>query len=96
MKEKLKPFSYPMFLIICVLMCFGLITLASASSYSAIHDWEDSLYYLKRQIIFAVVGIAAMLFVSRIDYNIYKKLAYIGFILGAILMLAVFIPRSWC
>ncbi len=92
MKEKLKPFSYPMFLIICILMCFGLITLASASSYSALHDWSDSLYYLKRQLIFAAAGIAIMLFVSRIDYNIYKKFAYLGYSAGILLMLAVFVP----
>ena len=57
MNKKLKPFSYPLFLIICTLLCFGLVTLASASSYSALDDYGDSLYYFKRQIIFAFVGI---------------------------------------
>ena len=92
MKDKLKPFSYPMFLIICILLCFGLITLASASSYSALDDYSDSLYYLKRQLIFAAIGIVVMIVVSRIDYNIYKKVAYFGYIGALLLMAAVFIP----
>ena len=92
MKERLKPFSYPMFLIICVLLCFGLITLASASSYSALDDYSDSLYYLKRQLIFAALGIVVMIVVSRIDYNIYKKFAYLGYAIAIGLMAAVFIP----
>lgn len=91
-KQRLRPFSYPMLLVILVLLCLGLITLASASSYSALNDWSDSLYYLKRQLLFAVFGIIAMLIVSRIDYHIYRKLAYLGFAIGVLLMFAVFIP----
>lgn len=92
MKDKLKPFNYPMFLIICVLLCFGLVTLASASSYSALDDYSDSLYYFKRQIIFAVLGIAAMLVISKIDHTKYKKFAYLGYGAAVLLMIAVFMP----
>ncbi|MBR1883412.1 MAG: FtsW/RodA/SpoVE family cell cycle protein [Clostridia bacterium] len=95
MKNKIKSFNYPMFLIICILLCIGLITLASSSSYSALNDYQDSLYYFKRQIIFALLGIFVMLAVSRIDYNIYRKFSYIGYIIGIALMLMVFVPRNW-
>lgn len=92
MKERAKPFNYPMFLIICVLLCIGLVTLASASSYSALNDYQDSLYYFKRQIIFAVVGVAIMLAVSKFDYSRFKKFPFLTFAFGIILLGMVFVP----
>ena len=92
MNKKQRAFSYPLFLVICILLCFGLVTLASASSYSALDDYGDSLYYFKRQIIFAVIGVIAMLVISKVDYKLYKKWAYIAYIITALMMIAVFIP----
>ena len=92
MKDKSKPFNYPMFLIICLLLCIGLITLASASSYSALNDYQDSLYYFKRQILFALAGVVIMLAVSKFDYVNFKKFPFLTFLLGIALLALVFVP----
>jgi cell division protein FtsW len=90
--KNMKKLDYPMLLVIFILICFGLITLASASSYAALSTFEDSNYFLFRQLAFAVVGVLAMIFISRIDYNAYKKLAYLGYVVTLLLMIAVLIP----
>ena len=45
----------------------------SASNIWAGYKFNDSLYYIKRQGIFAVIGIIAMFVFSKIDYHIYQK-----------------------
>ncbi len=91
-KGKIKELDYPMLTIICILVCLGLVVLASASSYSAINMYNDSSYFWIRQLGFAVVGIVAMIVISKIDYNVYKKWSYLGFIITLALMIAVLIP----
>lgn len=95
LKDKLKSLrglDYPMLFIIFLLIFIGMIILASASSYSALSTYSDSNYFLLRQLGFGVLGIICMLIVSKIDYNIYKKFAYIGYIVTAMLMVAVLVP----
>ena len=57
------------------LLAIGVIMVYSASAVLAFHDFGDSFYYLKRQLIFAVLGVLAMLTVMNIDYLILKKYA---------------------
>lgn len=91
-KNKDNPMDYKMLSIICILVAFGLITLASASSYYALSGYGDSNYLWIRQLIFAVIGIVTMFVVSNIDYRIYKKFAYIGFGVTTVLMALVLVP----
>ena len=65
---------------------------ATASSYYALNNYGDSNYFLTRQAIFAVIGIAAMVVISRIDYKLHKKWAYIGYGITLALLAAVLIP----
>lgn len=90
--KKLKTLDYPMLLVICILISFGLVILGSASSYAALNTYSDSNYFLFRQLGFAILGLVAMIFISRIDYNSYKKIAYVGFGVTTLFMLAVLIP----
>ena len=41
------------------------------------------------KLIFAILGIIAMIIISRIDYRKYKKWSYLAFIIAAILLLLV-------
>lgn len=75
------------FAIVIALLTIGLIMLLSASYPYALQHEDDSYYYFKRQLIFAVVGIAGMILVSRINYRILKVLNYP--ILGISLLLLV-------
>lgn len=90
--KDIKRIDFPMLVVICILICFGLVVLSSASSYAALNTYSDSNYFLFRQLGFAVIGIFLMMIISRIDYRIYKRLAYIGFGVSLLLMMAVLIP----
>ena len=89
---------------VLIIVIIGLMMVYSASNIWAGYKFNDSLYYIKRQGIFAVIGIIAMFVFSKIDYHIYQKNANKLLIGSFILMILVLIPgigavrggsRSW-
>lgn len=92
MKAKKQYFDYSLLAIVIFLMCFGLIMLYSASSYSAQIENNNSMYYFIRQIIFCIAGFIAMLFVGRMDYHWFAKLAKPAYVIAFILMALVQTP----
>ncbi len=84
-----------MFLIlVCVLLTTGIIMMFSASYISAKYSAKtnyDALYYFKRQAIFAVLGVAVMLFVSKINYNKFRSITPYLMILSVFLLLLVLV-----
>ncbi len=77
------------------LLVIGLIMVFSASQYIAGDGpTEDGLYYLKLQAKWAVLGIAAMFLMMKLDYRVLKKLAVPGLITAIILLLLVKIGPS--
>lgn len=65
-----------LFNIVLVLVCFGLIMCFSASAPTAQVQNGDSYYFLKRQIIWAVIGFVAMMITSNFHYSNYKKYSF--------------------
>lgn len=58
------------------LVIFGLVMLASASSNLAKNQFNDSLYFLKHQVIYGLsLGVVGFLLGMKINYNIYRKIA---------------------
>lgn len=74
----------PFFLIMVGLMTVGLVMLLSASYIYAFHysGTGDSLFYFKRQLIFAVVGIAGMILYSHFNYKYLRYFSNIGLVLS--------------
>ncbi len=85
----------PFFLIMLGLMAFGLVMLLSSSYIYAFHysGSGDSLYYFKRQLVFAVGGIIIMLVYSRLNYKYLKYFANIGIVV-ALGILAITVLRG--
>jgi cell division protein FtsW len=48
----------------------------SSGAVFAAKKYGDSTYFLKRELIYAILGLGALSFASRVDYSIYRKLAY--------------------
>ena len=87
----------PFFVLVVVLVIVGLIMLLSASYPTAIYDIKnitggDAFYYFKRQAVFAAAGIAAMIFVSRLNYQGLKDLTWIILALAFLAMALVRVP----
>ncbi|MGN0671616.1 MAG: putative lipid II flippase FtsW [Anaerovoracaceae bacterium] len=69
-----------------ILIVFGVIMVFSASYYSALSKYGDAYHFLIRDGVFAVIGIAAMLGVSKIPYRVLRKFAF-PFLAAVVLML---------
>ncbi|MBP3507643.1 MAG: cell division protein FtsW [Lachnospiraceae bacterium] len=87
-------FDYSLLFIVVFLVGFGLIMVYSTSSYTASLDYGDAAYFFKKQALFAVMGIVAMLFISKVDYHFLKRLTLIAFLGIGIMTLAVLVVGS--
>ena len=82
------------FLLLTLLLTgIGLVMLFSASFPSAYYETGDATYYVKRQAIFAVAGIAVMLFVGKINYQRLRGTARILMGFSIFLLILVIIPH---
>ena len=79
----------PLLIFILVLLAIGLVMLFSASYANSYYLQGNSYYYISRQAVFAVFGVAAMLLISTFDYHSFHKLALVIF--GVSLFLLVFL-----
>jgi cell division protein FtsW len=73
------------------LVAFGLVMVYSATSASAALANGDPAYYLKRQAIYAVLGVVLMVVCSRIDYRALRALAPVLMVASVVLLLAVLV-----
>ena len=95
MAAKAKAFEgYNLMILIPVILLIGLglLMVYSASSNLAEHRFGDSNFYLKRQILFCIVGIAAMLVTRYIPCTFYKKMVYPLLLASALLLVLLFVP----
>lgn len=87
-----NPSDFTLVITILLLLSIGLIMVLSASSPSALSDSGNSYAFFSKQLIFAILGIAAMLFISKIDYRFYQKFYkhawWIALILLALVLVA--------
>ena len=87
-----KKIDFGMLITIIILLCAGIVMVASASSYYALSNYENSNYFLVRQLVFGIVGFIVMLIISKIDYKNYKRWGYIFYILCLVLLILVLTP----
>jgi len=76
------------------LSAFGVLAVYSASGYVAKTQYGDALYFVKKQLLGFIVGVLAMFFCAKIDYEKLKgkKARWVALLLPIVLLLLVFIP----
>ena len=79
-------------LLVLILCVFGIIMVFSASYYASINETGSPYAYLRRQLLWFAMGLAAMIVASRIDYHFWQRFSFIFYIVGLGLLLALFIP----
>ena len=87
-----KYFDYTLLFIVIFLVCFGLVMVYSTSWYSAAQKNGDALYYLKRQAVFAILGLFMIFIITRFDYHFWTRFAFIAYIVSIIMQIMVLIP----
>ncbi len=75
------------------LCIFGVIMVFSASSIYALQEYGSKYYFVKRQVIYLIIGFISAAVAAVIDINIIRK--YIWFLYGAIILtlILVFVPH---
>lgn len=82
----------PFLILVLILVVFGLIMVASASYVYGYYDYGDSYHYIKRQLIFAVIGIVVMFVMAFFDYHRLRKYAFPLLCVSVVLLILVLIP----
>jgi cell division protein FtsW len=78
-------------IIVLTLVCIGIVTVYSASSFQAARDQGDASYYFQRELMWAILGIVAMLLTLRVDYRQWRRFSLVGMLI--ILPLLVIVLR---
>lgn len=93
------PIDLPFLALVMLLTAIGLIMVLSASYASAMYNLDaavntkgDPLYYFKRQFGFAVLGVIAMVVISKIDYQQFRWMSVPALGVSIILLMLVFTP----
>ncbi|WP_010649464.1 stage V sporulation protein E [Oceanobacillus massiliensis] len=91
LKELRKPDLVLLF-VVFFLLTAGIIMVYSSSYVWSEYKFDDSFYYLKRQLLFAGAGVIAMFFIMMIPYYTWKKYAKVILLVCFGLLLIVLIP----
>lgn len=75
-----------------MLTLVGVVMVFSASGVLAENKYQNSLYFLKRQLIWLSAGLLIMQVVSKIEYTLWKELSVPLLFLTTILLVLVFVP----
>ncbi|MFA6424372.1 MAG: putative lipid II flippase FtsW [Candidatus Magasanikbacteria bacterium] len=92
-------------LYIGILLVFGLAALMSASGPLAYGKFQDSYFFIKRQLVFGLLpGLALGYFFIKLNYEKWRKLSWVPYLGSVILLILVLVPgigqvingaRSW-
>lgn len=92
-QNKVGKVDFVLFATIMILVGIGVIMVYSASSYTALHSKGykyDDMYFLKKQALWAVIGVTFMIIAEKRDYHKLKGNTGLFMISTVILLCAVF------
>ena len=81
-----------LFFAVIALLAIGVVMVYSASAVSAYVNFNDSYYFLKRQLVWATLGLMAMILTMNMDYHVWQKLSKPIMIATIILLILVLVP----
>lgn len=87
-----KSFDIYLFFTTLLLVLIGIMMIFSSSAILAKEQFGDTSYFLKKELLFFVIGFAALFFTKSIDYQKYSKGIYPLLGLTLILMVVSFVP----
>ncbi|HAR98730.1 MAG TPA: putative lipid II flippase FtsW [Syntrophus sp. (in: bacteria)] len=76
-----------------LLVTVGTVMIYSSSSILAMERYHDAQYFLKKQIFFVLLGLTAMVFLTKVPYQKLRYAAYPGLAAAAVLLGLILIPH---
>ncbi|GAA0460618.1 stage V sporulation protein E [Alkalibacillus silvisoli] len=92
MESKQGKLDYVLLTAIAILLLIGLVMVYSSSSIWSEYKFDDSAFYLKRQALFAVLGVIGIFITLKIPYYKWLNYSTIAYVLCFLLLIAVLIP----
>jgi len=81
-----------LFLTVVCLLAIGIVMVYSSSEVTSYFKTGDSFYYLKKQLLWATIGLGTMTLLLNFDYWKLRRLVLAGLIISFTLLVAVLIP----
>ncbi|MCL5985919.1 MAG: putative lipid II flippase FtsW [Actinobacteria bacterium] len=78
--------------LVLTISIFGLVMISSAGSVVGMQYFGDSLYFLKRQVIYFLVAVVIMLAVSFIDHRILARFSFFFMAISILLLIVIILP----
>ncbi|UCG10941.1 MAG: putative lipid II flippase FtsW [Deltaproteobacteria bacterium] len=91
--EQKSSYDLALLLITLALVGIGLVMLYSSSSIVAQQRFGDSAYFVKKQILFALLGLAALIVSKNVPYTLYRRLVYVILGLSLLSLVLVLLPK---
>lgn len=77
---------------VATLVLAGVVMVYSASAIYAMEEFNDSYYFLKRQILWLAIGTVILLIAKNIDYHQFHRYTYLIMVLSLALLLLILVP----
>lgn len=81
-----------LFIVTITLVVIGTVMIYSSSSIIALEKYGDGYHYIKKQIVFVLLGLGVMTGVSRVPYRYWAKAAYPAVLISIVLLTLLVIP----
>nr|WP_256205210.1 stage V sporulation protein E [Piscibacillus halophilus] len=91
-KKSESQMDYVLLAAILILLLIGVLMVYSASSVWSEYKFGDAFFYLKRQVLFAIVGLIGIWVMVKIPYFKWVNMAVTIYIVCILLLVALFIP----
>ncbi len=79
-------------LLAVALTCIGVVMVYSSSAIMAAERFNDGFFFLKRQLLYMLVGFTLMAAATYFDYQNWRKLAIITLLASIVLLALLFVP----
>jgi len=86
------PPDYLLLVAAAMLIIAGMLAVYSSSFAVGYHEYGNTNYFVARQAVFALVGVAAMVFFMRMDYNRLRRLSLPMLLIALFALLLVLVP----
>lgn len=81
-----------LFLAVIFLIGLGLVQVYSAGFIFAIERYDDGLFFVKRQVIFSLISIIALLVTAYMPWRLVEKWGWVVYLVATVGIMATFVP----
>lgn len=90
-----RPVDYSLIVMVTALLIVGLMMVYSSTFALALEEWGDTTYYLKRQLLWLLIGLTSCLVVTHLEYHFWPRASIL--LMGgslALLVLVLFMGKE--